>query len=443
MTAPKHLAPGIALPARGAGAGGRFRWVICALLFLATTINYMDRQILGVLKSTLMDELAWSEIDYSNIVFGFAAAYAIGYAAGGWLMDRIGVRIGLALCVVVWSFAAGGHAFVRSVAGFTAMRMILGLAEGGNFPAAIKTVGEWFPKKERALATGIFNAGCNVAVMITPFLIPWITLHFGWPKAFLAVAAMGFIWLAVWWPLYRSPSRHPRVSPAELAYIQSDPPDPVVKVSWLSLLRHRQTWAFVVGMLTTSPVWWFYLYWVPGFLHQKHGLNLMELGPPLLAIYIIADIGSIGGGWFSSHLIKRGWQVGPARKTAMLICALCVVPVFAAAITAGTWTATLLIGLAAAAHQGFAANLYTLVSDTAPRFAISSIVGIGGMAAGIGGMFNAKLVGYVLEWTGNYLPLFIIASCTYVIALAIIHFLNPRHDPMSFTESELSSPRPA
>ena len=409
---------------------GRFRWVICGLLFAATTINYMDRQILGVLKPTLMSELSWNEIDYSNIVFAFSAAYAIGYAAGGWLMDRIGVRLGLAICVLAWSLAAGGHAFVHSVAGFAAMRMVLGLAEGGNFPAAIKAVGEWYPKKERALATGIFNAGCNVAVMITPLLVAWITARYGWPNAFLALAASGLIWLAGWFWLYRSPAAHPRLSAAELAYIRSDPSDPSVRVGWLELLRHRQTWAFVAGMLTTSPIWWFYLYWVPGFLHEKHGLNLLQLGLPLFTIYLIADVGSVGGGWLSSRLIRAGWPVGRARKTAMLICALCVVPVFVAALTANAWVATVLIGLAAAAHQGFAANLYTLVSDTAPRFATSSIVGIGGMAAGIGGMFNAKLVGYLLQWTGSYLPVFVLASCTYVVALALIHWLNPRHEPM-------------
>lgn len=418
---------------------GHFRWVICALLFVATTINYMDRQILGVLKPTLMGELAWTEIDYSNIVFAFSAAYAVGYAVGGWLMDRIGVRIGLTLCVLAWSMAAGGHAFVRSVAGFSAMRIVLGLAEGGNFPAAIKAVGEWYPKKERALATGIFNAGCNVAVMITPLLVAWITFRYGWARAFLVLGAVGVIWVVGWWTMYRRPTEHRRVLPAELTFIQSDPPDPALKVRWLALLRHRQTWAFVAGMLTTSPIWWFYLYWAPGFLHQKYGLNLMELGLPLFVIYLVADIGSVGGGWLSSALIKRGWTIGGARKTAMLVCALCVVPVFAAAMTSNAWVATLLIGLAAAAHQGFAANLYTLVSDTAPRFAVSSIVGIGGMAAGIGGMFNAKLVGYVLQWTGNYLPLFVLASCTYLVALGLIHLLNPRYEPMRLDATSSST----
>jgi len=409
-----------------------WRWIICALLFGATTINYMDRQIIGILKPTLMKELSWSEIDYSNVIFAFQAAYALGYAGGGWFMDRVGVRLGYTVAVCFWSLAAVGHAFVRTVAGFCFMRATLGLAEGGNFPAAVKTVSEWFPKKERALATGIFNAGSNVAVMITPFFVLWLTVKFGWPTAFWVTGALGVLWVFAWLPLYRSPERHPRLSAAELAHIQSDPPDPMIKVPWRDLLGRRQTWVFVIGMFMTSPVWWFYLFWVPGFLNQRYGLKLMDLGWPLVVIYLLADVGSIGGGWLSSRLVKRGWSVNASRKTAMLVCALAVLPVGAASIVSHAWVATLLIGVAAAAHQGFSANLYTLVSDTAPRMVVSSIVGIGGLAAGIGGMFNAKLAGYVLQWTGSYLPLFIIASLTYLIALLLIHRLNPRLEPMHF-----------
>jgi ACS family hexuronate transporter-like MFS transporter len=404
--------------------------VICALLFLATTINYMDRQVIGVLKPTLMAELRWGEIDYSNVVFAFQAAYALGYAGGGWFMDRVGVRFGYAMAVVLWSLAAMAHALVRSVAGFCAVRALLGLAEGGNFPAAVKTVSEWFPRQERALATGLFNAGSNVAVMLSPLLVLWLTATWGWPAAFLATGGLGLLWLFAWLPLYRAPQDHPRLSPAERDYILRDAPDPAVTVPWPRLLRYRQTWAFIAGMMLVSPVWWFYLFWVPGFLHQRHGLKLLELGPPLIVIYLLADVGSIGGGWLSGWLGRRGWSLNAARKTAMLVCALAVVPVAGAAVTANPWTATLLIGLAAAAHQGFSANLYTLVSDTAPRFTVSSIVGIGGLAAGIGGMFNAKLTGYVLEWTGNYLPPFILASVSYLFALGIVHWLNPRLEPM-------------
>ena len=437
---------------------GWSRWGICALLFFATTLNYIDRQVIGILKPELAKQLGWNEIDYSNIVFAFQVAYAIGYAGAGRLIDRMGVRLGYALAVLFWSLAAMAHALTRlipvetklgdwvssasqtsghwllmipmTVLGFSAARFALGLAEGGNFPAAIKTVSEWFPRKERALATGIFNAGSNVGALVAPLLVPWLTITFGWPTAFLATGALGFLWIAAWWPLYQSPEKHSRVSPAELAYIHSDPPDPVVKIPWLSLLRYRQTWAFIVGMFLSSPIWWFYLYWIPDFLNKKYGLDLLHLGPPLVAIYLMTDVGSIGGGWLSSWLLKRGWSVNAARKTAMLVCALCVVPVFAASSVSHLWVATFLVGLAASAHQGFSANLYTLVSDTAPRKVVSSIVGIGGMAGAIGGMFIAKLAGYILQWTGEYRLLFLIAACAYLVNLSLIHLLNPRLEPM-------------
>jgi ACS family hexuronate transporter-like MFS transporter len=411
-------------------AHGHCRWVVCGLVFLATTINYVDRQVIGILKPELTRTLGWNEIDYSNIVFAFQVAYAGGYLLGGRLIDALGVRFGYALAVTLWSLAAMGHAWARSVAGFCAARIGLGFAEGANFPAAVKTTTTWFPRRERALATGIFNSGTNVGALVTPLLVPWLTYRFGWPSAFIVTGALGFLWLGAWLFLYHSPERHPTVQADELAYIQSDPPDPIATVSWLALLRYRQTWAFVAGMFLAGPIWWFYLYWIPDFLHKQHGLNLLQLGPPLVVIYLMTDVGSIGGGWLSSTLLNRGWSLNAARKTAMLVCALCVVPVFAAAQASGLWTATLLIGLAASAHQGFAANLYTMVSDTAPKQVVSSIVGIGGMIGAIGGMLIAKLTGYVLEWTGHYLPLFIIASCAYLVALAAIHLLNPRWTPM-------------
>jgi ACS family hexuronate transporter-like MFS transporter len=426
---------------------GWSRWGICALLFFATTLNYIDRQVIGILKPDLAKHFGWNEIDYSNIIFAFQIAYAFGYAGAGRLIDRLGVRLGYTLAVLVWSLAAMAHALnwyipvgakfwitaiPATVLGFSAARFALGLAEGGNFPAAVKTVSEWFPRKERALAFGIFNAGSNVGALAAPLLVPWLTVKFGWPMAFIATGALGFAWLVVWQVYYRSPEKHPRLSSAELAYIRSDPPDPVVKIPWSSLLRYRQTWVFIVGMFLSSPIWWFYLYWIPDFLHKRHGLNLLELGPPLVTIYLIADVGSVAGGWLSSWLIKRGWTVNAARKTAMLVCAICVVPVFAASTVSNLWAATLLIALAASAHQGFSANLFTLVSDTAPRKVVSSIVGIGGMAGAIGGMFIAKLAGYVLEWTGEYRILFIIAASVYLVNLLIIHVINPRLKPMEF-----------
>lgn len=415
---------------------GYFRWVVCGLLFFGTTINYIDRQVIGVLKTTLKTDLGWTETDYANIVFAFQLAYAVGYAVGGRFMDWVGVHFGYAMAVFLWSLSAMGHALARTVTGFSAARFCLGLTEGGNFPAAIKTVSEWFPKRERALATGIFNAGSNVGALITPVLVPWIAIHYGWPMAFLVTGASGFLMVVAWLAIYRHPHEHKSVSPAELAYIRSDPADPPVKIPWLELLRHRQTWAFMVGTFMTSPIWWFYLYWIPGFLNDKHGLKLLELGPPLVVIYLMTDVGSVGGGWLSSWLLKRGWSVNAARKTAFLVCALCVVPIFMASQVTSLWMAVFLIGLAASAHQGFSANLYTLVSDTVPRKAVSSVVGLGGMAGAIGGMFIAKLAGYVLDKTGSYLILFCIASTAYLFALLFMHFLLPRMEPMDLSRLE-------
>lgn len=406
------------------------RWYICGLIFLACTINYIDRQVIGVLKPTLQAELGWNEIDYSNVIFWFQVAYAAGYLLGGRFMDLVGVRVGYALCVLVWSMAAMGHAAARTVMTFSMARFGLGLAEGGNFPAAVKAVSEWFPRKERAFATGLFNSGTNIGAIVTPLVVPWITLRWGWQAAFIITGALGLLWLVAWLPLYRAPERHPRVSAAELELIRSDPADPTVRIGWIRLLAYRPTWAFVTGMFISAPVWWFYLFWVPGFLYDRHGVDLRHMGPPLVAIYLISDVGSIAGGWLSSRLIHHGWSVNAARKTSMLICAACVVPVFIAAWTSNLWLATAVIGLAAAAHQGWAANLYTLVSDTMPRYAVSSVVGIGGMAGSIAGMFFAKFIGYVLQWTGSYLTIFAIASGAYLVALLIIQILVPRLEPV-------------
>jgi ACS family hexuronate transporter-like MFS transporter len=363
-------------------------------------------------------------------VFACSAAYALGYLLAGRVMDRLGVRLGFSLAVVVWSLAAAAHGLARSVFGFGAARAALGLSEGGNFPAAIKTVRQWFPKRERALATGIFNAGSNVGAVVTPLIVPWITLHWGWPAAFYVTGCLGFLWLLLWIPSYAQPEEHSWVSPAELAYIRSDPPDPAVAIPWLELLRHRQTWAFVIGMFVTSPIWWFYLYWVPDFLHHRHGVNLLQVGPPLITIYLMADVGSVGGGWISSALLKRGRSANVARKTAMLICALCVVPVAAAAVVSQVWVAVALIGLAAAAHQGFSANLYTLVSDTTPGQTVGSVVGIGGMAGALGMMAVSETVSRVLQQTGSYFWLFVAASCGYLAVLLAIHLILPRLEPM-------------
>jgi MFS transporter, ACS family, hexuronate transporter len=414
--------PGVEQRSRRLG----IRWWICSLLFLASTINYMDRALVGVLKPTLQKELGWNEIDFSNVIFWFQVAYAAGYLFAGRLIDLIGVRIGYALAVIFWSAAAMAHAAARTVFGFSVARFGLGLAEGGNFPAAIKSVSEWFPRKERALATGLLNAGSSVGAILTPLLVPWIALWWGWRAAFLLIGALGFAWTIAWLWLYRSPEKHPRLSVDELAYIRSDGPESTERISWGGSLKYRGTWAFIVGMCLTSPIWWFYLYWVPDFLFKQYGLDLTTMGLPLVVIYLMSDFGSVGGGWLSSRLIRRGWSLNAGRKIAMLVCALCVLPVFFAAKASGLWTAVFLIGLATAAHQGWAANLYTLVSDTIPRRAVSSVVGIGGTVGSVAGMFFAKFVGYVLEATHNYRLLFGMASCAYLLALVIIQTILPR-----------------
>ena len=408
---------------------GYFRWIICALLLFGTTKNYMDRQVLGVLKTTLQHDLGWNEIDYANLVFAFQAAYAVGMLVVGRLVDRLGTRLGYALAMVFWSLASMGHALGRSFPSCLVARSALGFGESGVFPASIKTVAEWFPKKERALATGIFNAGTNVGAIITPLVVPWITIQWGWRWAFIATGALGFVWLVFWLQLYREPEKHPRVSSAELDYIRSDPQESMAKIKWARLIPHRQTWAFVVGKFMIDPIWWFYLFWVPDFLQRKHGLALMKIGVPIMVIYLIADVGSVAGGWLSSWLIERGNSVNMARKSTMLICAVCVVPIVFTYRIESMWGAVLLIGLAAAAHQGFSANLFTLTSDTFPAPAIGSVVGMGGMAGAIGGMLIAKIVGYTLQWTGSYMVPFLIAGFAYLLALATIQLLAPRLEP--------------
>src|SRR5215467_7676490 len=410
---------------------GRFRWVICAVLFFGITKNYMDRQVLGVLKTTLQHEFGWNEIDYSNLVFAFQAAYAFGMLVMGKLIDRSGTRIGYGVAMVFWSLASMAHALCASLLSFGMARAALGLGESGAFPASIKTVAEWFPRRERALATGIFNAGTNVGAIVTPLLVPWITERWGWRWAFIATGAVGFVWFALWMAVYRRPEEHPQCSAEELAYLQSDRDTPAAKVPWLRLLGYRQTWAFALTKFLTDPIWWFYLFWLPGFLQRQHGLNLTQVGLPLVTIYLISDAGSIAGGWLSSEMLKRGLSANQARKTAMLVCALCVVPIVYAYRGHGLWTNVFLIALAAAAHQGFSANLYTTVSDMFPNTAVGSVIGIGGMLGGFGGMLIAKVVGYVLQATGSYLVPFVIAGAAYLIALAAMHAIVPRLQPVS------------
>ncbi len=405
---------------------GHFRWVICTLLLFGVTKNYMDRQVLGVLKTTLQHDLGWNEIDYSNLVFAFQAAYAVGIVVVGRLIDRLGTRLGYALSMIFWSLASIAHAAGGSFLSFAVARSALGFSESGIFPASIKTVAEWFPQKERALATGIFNAGSNVGAILTPLIVPWITLHYGWRIAFVVTGSLGFVWLAFWLALYRKPEEHPRLSETELNFIVSGRPASPPKIRWAKLLSYRQTWAFVVAKFTTDPIWWFLLFWIPDFLQRNHELKLMQIGLPIMVIYILADVGSIAGGWLSSSMIHHGKSVNASRKIAMLVCALSVVPIVFAYRMESLWGAVLLIGLAAAAHQGFSANLFSLTSDVFPAQAVGSVVGIGGMAGAIGGMLMAKIVGYVLQWTGSYKIPFFIAGTAYLVALGLIQALSPR-----------------
>ena len=415
------------------------RWVICTLLFFATTVNYVDRAVLGILKKTLDESLHWTQVDYGNVVTAFQIMYALGYLFAGRLIDRIGTRSGFSLAVGLWSLAAMAHAAVRTVLGFGIARAGLGLAEGGSFPAAIKTIAEWFPKEQRALATGIFNAGSNVGAITCPLVVPWLAARWGWQGAFFATGSFGFVWLLFWLWLYRTPDHHPRVNAAELAYIRRDPPDPSAHIPWLELLRHRQTWAFMIGMAASSPIWWFYIYWIPDFLSVHFQLNLHGTQLPLMAIFFISSFGGIGGGWLSSRLLRRGWSLNAARKTALLVCSLCVVPVFLTPLVHSLWLAVGLVALAAAAHCGFAANLFTLVSDTVPRKAVSSVTGIGGMAGAIAGMVFAQVISHHLDATGNnYIVPFIIAASAYLLALGLMHLLLPHLEPMPLKENPKS-----
>jgi len=401
--------------------------MICALLFFAATVNYMDRQVIGLLKPTLQAQLGWTEIGYSNIVLAFTMAYGIGSSVVGKLIDRLGTRLGFALAVLFWSISAMAHAAATSVLQFAAARFSLGIGESGSFPGSIKAVAEWFPKKERAVATGIFNSGTNVGAIVTPLLVPWLTLRFGWRMAFIATGALGFLWIAAWLALYRRPEESQLVSPEELALIQSDAEESVtVSVPWQRLVTLRQAWAVGLGKFFTDPIWWVYLFWMPDFLSRNLKLDLRGMALPLFVIYSGASVGSIGGGWLSSLLLKRGWSVNASRKTAMLVCAFAVTPIMLAARSGNAWFAVCLIALAAGAHQGWSANVYTLASDMFPKGAVASVVGFGTLLGTIAGMFIAKMVGYILQRTGSYVPIFILAGTAYLVALACVQILAPR-----------------
>jgi ACS family hexuronate transporter-like MFS transporter len=415
-----------------------YRWTICALLFFATTINYIDRQVLGILAPTLQQEVGWTETQYGDIVSWFSLAYGIGFLGMGRFLDKIGVRRGFAFAIVAWSLAAISHAFARTAGGFALARAALGLGESGNFPAAIKATAEWFPKKERALATGIFNAGSNVGAIITPLIVPWIALTWSWQAAFVATGALGFVWLFFWLWLYRNPEEHKRITSAELAHIRSDEAEPPqAKIVWFKLLGQRQAWAFLIGKFMTDPIWWFYLYWLPKFLDANWGIQLAQVAAPLIVIYLVADVGSVGGGWVSSALIKRGYSVNAGRKIAMLIAALLIVPTMFAPHAESMWVAVAIVSVAAASHQWWSANLFTTASDMFPRAAVASVVGIGGFAGAMGGLLFQRATGRILEATNNnYSIIFMICGLAYVTALLIIHALAPKLKPVPLSAVE-------
>lgn len=427
---------------------GNYRWVICALLFFATTINYIDRQILGLLKPTLEIEFNWSESDYANIVMVFAGCYALGYVIFGNFIDKIGSKLGYSISIIVWSIAAILHAFVKSTFGFGAVRALLGLGEAGNFPAAVKATAEWFPKRERALATGIFNSGTSIGAVAAPILVPWLLGAYGWQEAFLITGALGFIWLIFWWLLYEIPSRHKKVSKEEFEYIHSD--NEVVAsenekpIKWGTLLQLKQTWVFIVGKLLTDPIWWFFLFWLPSYFATTFSLDLKKPSLHLAIVYTATTFGSIGGGYLSSYLIRRGWAPLRARKTTLLIVAFAVLPIILAQFATDIWVAVGIISLATAAHQAWSANIFTIVSDIFPKRAVSSVVGIGGMAGSIGSTLFPLLVGSLLDYykaAGNigagYNILFIICGLAYFVAWSIIQFLTSRMKPVEDSLNEM------
>jgi MFS transporter, ACS family, hexuronate transporter len=418
---------------------GKYRWTICALLFFATTINYLDRAVIGLVKEYLDIEFKWTKTDYANITVAFQASYALAMVFAGRLIDWMGTKKGYALSLIAWSVAAMGHFFVSSNFGFMWARIGLGVTESGNFPAAIKTVSEWFPKKERALATGIFNSGTNMGAIIAPLIVPFIAAAYGWRWTFLIIGAFGFTWLIFWYMFYATPKEHKLLTKEEFDYIHSDideqKPETTEKVSWASLLQFKQTWAFALGKFMTDGFWWFYLFWLPDFLKEQYHLTKTELSLPTATVFIIATFGSVYGGWLPMNFISKGWAVFKARKTSMLIYAACVVPVVFAQImgTYNMWFAIGIIGFAAAAHQAWSANIFTTVSDMFPKKTVGSVTGIGGMAGGIGGIVVSKSAGWLFDYykslghieTGYYI-MFFACGISYLAAWGLMHLLVPK-----------------
>lgn len=424
--------------------GGRYRWTICALLFFVITINYVDRQVIGVLKPLIEKEMGWSEIDYANIVFSFQLSYAIGMVVVGRWLDWVGTRKGMAIAIGLWSLAAMFHAGARTVLQFMLARAALGVFETAAYPGSVKSVAEWFPRKERALGVGILNAGANIGVILTPIIGLWLASAYGWQSAFLATGALGLVVMVAWLLIYRSPQEHPKLSPQELAYITADHEPETKPAGWFTVIRHRQAWAFICAKFFTDPVWYLFLFWLPDLLKKK-GMDIFpkaesgifaSIGPALVGVYLLADVGSIAGGWFSSHLLKRGWSVNAARKVTLLLAALCATPLFLVASSTNIGLIILLIGIGTAGHQAFSSNIFTTISDMYPRHAVATVAGLGGCAGAIGGMLIAKATGWSLEYLGSYLPVLIYASVAYLIGLTMIHILVPRLEPAPLAAKE-------
>jgi ACS family hexuronate transporter-like MFS transporter len=413
---------------------GKIRWQILTLLFFATTINYIDRQVIGILKPFIADDLGWSESDYGYIVTAFQIAYAIGLITTGRFLDKYGTRIGYLWAIIVWSIAGMAHAAARSVTSFAIFRFALGIGESANFPAAVKSVAEWFPKKERAFAAGLFNAGSTVGAILTPIIVSAITISFGWQWAFIITGALGFIWLVFWLLYYHQPEKHPKISKEELAYIRQDKDEKNYEepIRWIDLFKHKQTIGICSTRFISDWVWWFFLFWIPDFLNKTHGVNINEVVLPLIIIYAVSIGGGIGGGWMSSHFIKLGKSVDYARKVTILMCALIVLPVMLVPQVANLWVAVALISLAAAGHQAWASNIFTIISDIYPKSAVGSMMGLSGFMGAIGGALSASFVGILLEGTGSYFLIFLVASSVYLVNWIIIKISIKEIKPIVF-----------
>ena len=433
MPKPAHAPVQPTRPASGLSIA-HLRWTICALLFFASTINYIDRQTLSVLKPHLQNVLHWSESDYGWIVFAFQLAYALMLTVAGLVMDRVGTRLGYALSITWWSIAAMAHALARGALSFGAARFFLGAGEAGNFPAAIKAVAEWFPKRERALATGIFNAGPTIGAVIAPPLVVWVTLRWGWREAFILTGVLGFIWLFFWAAIYRVPRQHPWITPAELEFIESTEGEEetasAIRIPWQKILHYRQARGLILPRFMTDPIWWFYIFWLPSYLKQGRGFTLQQIGLFAWIPFLVSGVGSVAGGWLSGFFLKRGWPVGRARKTAMALCAFCMPAGTVAVFAPNIRWALALISISLAAHQGWSANIFTLASDMFPKRDVGSVTGLSWTGGAAGGMILALVAGYTLQWFHTYVPLFIIAGVMHPLAIGLLHWLIPRVEPV-------------